>query len=700
MLKKLALLLLLSVVIFLAWKLDLFTYLNFVFLKSHLVEAQSYYQASPFIVSGAYFLFYIFISAISFPGGATLLTLLGGAVMGFFPALILVSFASTIGATFAFWTSRFLLRDFFEKQFPGQSLAIKREVERNGLFYLLSIRLIPVFPFFIVNILMGLTPMKARLFFMVSQVGMLPATAVYVLAGRGLAQMNSPKDILSLKMFVIFALLGVLPLMAKYFLLKINTFNRYRPYKKPKKFDYNTIVIGAGSGGLVSAFITSALKARVALIEKNKMGGDCLNTGCIPSKALIEASKFAELTRIPLEFSKVMEQVRKAQAEVAPHDSIERYTSLGVHCLNGNAEILSPYEVKVNGQTLSAENLIIATGARPRLPAIAGLEKINYLTSDNLWKLETLPRKLLILGGGPIGCEMAQAFKRLGSEVILIEGGKELLSKEDSDVSAVIERKFRSMGIHIYFHTEAKEFVINEHAKILRTESRGKEILLEFDEVLFATGRIANVKGFGLEKLGVELNSNGTIKTNSYMQTNFSNIYACGDVAGPFQLTHMAGYQAWFAAVNSLFGRWKKFSVDYGAVSWCTFTEPEVATAGMNEKSLNEKKMEYDVTIFPFHELDRAIVDQKTEGFVKVLTKKNSDKILGASIVGTQASLLVMEFVIALKYNKGMKDILNTIHPYPTLGEANKYAAGVWQKNHAPVFVLELLEKIFKWKRG
>jgi pyruvate/2-oxoglutarate dehydrogenase complex dihydrolipoamide dehydrogenase (E3) component/uncharacterized membrane protein YdjX (TVP38/TMEM64 family) len=700
MLKKILLIVFIFAIVFLAWRLDAFSYLNFAFLKLHLLELEVIFNQNPLSFCAVYATAYIFITAISFPGGATLLTLLAGAVMGYFPALILVSFCSTIGATCAFLASRFLLRDLFEKKFKSQALAAKDEVQKNGVFYLLTLRILPIFPFFIVNILMGLTAIKTRTFFWVSQLGMLPGTAVFVFAGKSLSQINSPREILTPKMFLVFMLLGLFPMLAKFVLNKIKMFKLYRHYKKPKKFDYNTIVIGAGSGGLVSALITSALKARVALIEKDKMGGDCLNTGCIPSKALLEAAKYSSMTKMPLDFKSVMGRVKKAMEDVAPHDSVERYTSLGVECITGKAHILSPYEVKVNGKTLTAQNLIIATGARPRTPDIAGLDKIKFLTSENLWNITELPKKFLILGGGPIGCEMAQAFQRLGSVVSLIEGGKELLSKEDSDISAVVENKLRSEGVQLHLYSTAHRFYVEDNKKFLEIESLGKLIAIEFDEVLIAAGRTPNVKGFGLEELGIEINKTGTIKTDPFMQTNFPNIYACGDVAGPYQLTHMAGYQAWFAAVNSLFGKWKKFSVNYSSVSWCTFTDPEVATVGQTEKMLKEKEMEYEVTIFPFHELDRSIVDQHTEGFIKVMTVKNSDKILGASIVGNQASLLILEFISAIKFKRGMRSILNTIHPYPTLGEANKYAAGVWQKNHAPKLVLKYLEKFFRWTRG
>lgn len=699
MLKKALVVILVLVFLLVSWQLDLFAYLDFLWLKSHLVQLEEMFRQAPVRFIIMYFFFYVIVTALSFPGGATLLTMLSGAVMGFWPALLTVSLASTTGATLAFFASRFLFRDIVERKFKAQVKSAREEVERNGHYYLLSMRLIPVFPFFLINLVMGITPMRARTFFWASYLGMLPAISVFIFAGKSFSTIQSPSDIFSLKIFLLFTLIGFFPLLIKVLVERWRVKKLYRRFKKPGSFDYDTIVIGGGSAGLVSAMITTTLKAKGALIEKHKMGGDCLNTGCIPSKALIEASKLAAVTGTKPDFSVVMEKVKSAQAAIAPHDSVERFTKLGVDCFAGEAQVLSPYEVEVNGKIFSARNIILATGARPRIPEIAGIQQVPYLTSDTLWNLKHLPEKLLIIGAGPIGCEMAQAFLRLGSSVVLIESGKEILPKEDSDVSSVIEKQFREEGIQLFLYTTAIEFISNDGKFFLKAESLGKELLIEFDYVLLSTGRQANIDGFGLEKIGIELNKNGTIKTNSSMQTNFPNIFACGDVTGPYQLTHMASYQAWIAAVNALFGTFKKFKTDYRSVSWCTFTVPEVATVGLNEKMLIERDAAYEVTQFPFSRLDRAVVDGKTAGFVKVLTKKGSDKILGASIAGPEAGLLILEFISAIKYNKGMKDILNTIHPYPTLGEANKFAAGEWQKNHAPEVVLRLLEKYFRWSR-
>lgn len=699
-LKKATLFFLILILVIAAWQMGFFSYLNFTYVKDHLEELTQSYHVRPFRFLLMYLALYIFVTALSIPGGATMLTLLGGAIMGFWPSLLAVTFASSAGATLAFWASRFLLKDFFERKFKLQARTAREEVQRNGVYYLLTLRLMPIFPFFLINILMGLTTMRSLVFFLVSFVGMIPGIAVYVFAGKSFATLESSKEIFSFKVFLLLTLLGLFPLISKWIIEKWKVTKLYRPYPKPSRFDYNTIVIGGGAAGLVSSLITSALKAKVALIEKEKMGGDCLYTGCVPSKSLIHSARLARMRGTVLDFDQVIKQIKKVQAEIEPHDSKERYTAMGVDCVSGIAEILSPYEVRVNGKVLTARNLIIATGARPRLPEIPGLSKMPYVTSETLWQLKEKPKKLLVLGAGPIGCEMAQAFHRLGALVLLLEEGKEILPKEDSDISSVIEKQFRDEGIELYLYTEAKEFFCTEGKYFVKVESLGKEMLLEFDLLLLATGRTANVQGFGLEKLKVDLNKNGTIKTNPLMQTNFPNIYACGDVAGPYQFTHMASYQAWFAAVNSLFSRLKKFTVNYGQVSWCTFTDPEVATAGLNEKMCKDKELEYEVTVFPFSELDRAIIDGETTGLVKVLTKKGSHKILGASIAGPEAGLLIMEFVSAIQYNKGMKDLLKTIHPYPTLSEANKYAAGVWQKNHSPQLALFILEKVFRWLRG
>lgn len=482
-------------------------------------------------------------------------------------------------------------------------------------------------------------------------------------------------------------------------------------YPKPKRFDRDLVVIGGGSAGLVSAYIAAAVKAKVSLIEKHRMGGDCLNTGCVPSKAFIRSAKWLHQTKqaksfgfksakVDFDFADVMERVQRIIKTVEPHDSVERYTGLGVECISGDAQITSPYTVEVNGITLTTRSIIIAAGAAPMVPPIPGIESIGYLTSNTVWDLRKQPEKLIVLGGGPIGCELTQAFARFGTRVTQVEMLPRIMIREDPQVSEFITKRFQNEGVEVLVGHTAKRFVTENRKKILICEHEGREVAMEFDEILVAVGRVARTKGFGLENLGIRLAPNATVETNNRLQTNFPNIYACGDVAGPYQFTHTAAHQAWYAAVNALFGNLKKFSVDYSVIPWATFTDPEVARVGLNEQEAREKGIDYEVSCYGIDELDRAITDEEAYGMVKVLTIPGKDKILGATIVGSHAGELISEFVSAMRHKIGLNKILGTIHIYPTLTEANKYVAGEWKRIHAPALVLSLLERYFAWRRG
>ncbi|MGR9100516.1 MAG: FAD-dependent oxidoreductase, partial [Gammaproteobacteria bacterium] len=623
----------------------------------------------------------------------------------------LVSFASTIGATLAFLVSRHLLRDVVQSKFGGHLQAINRGIEKDGAFYLFALRLVPAFPFFVINLVMGLTPLSTLQFYWVSQVGMLAGTAVYVNAGVQLAGLDSVNGILSPGLLVSFAILGLFPLLAKKTLDIIRSGKMLRAYPRPHKFDRDLIVIGAGAAGLVSAYIAAAVKAKVTLIEKHKMGGDCLNTGCVPSKALLRSAKFLhQIGRAPdygfksaaadFDFADIMDRVRRAVETIAPHDSVERYSGLGVDCIEGTARIASPYCVEVNGKALTTRNIVIATGAAPFVPPIPGIENTGYLTSDTVWGLRRLPQRLVVLGGGPIGCELSQAFARFGCKVTLVEMLPRLLIREDPEVSEIIERKFAGEGIDLLLGHKAERFERGPDRKILHCSAGDREIAVEFDELLVAVGRKANASGFGLEALGVPIRPNGTVEVDEWLRTVYPNIYACGDVAGPYQFTHTAAHQAWYAVVNALFGGFKKFKADYSVVPWATFTDPEVARVGLNELEAKEKNIPYEVTRYGIDDLDRAIVDEEAHGMVKVLTVPGKDRILGVTIVGEHAGDLIAEYVAAMRHGFGMNKILGTIHIYPTLAEANKFAAGEWKRNHAPAAALRWLEKYFAWRRG
>jgi dihydrolipoamide dehydrogenase len=688
---------------------DLHQYFTLSELKARQQSFEAFYSDHKMITIAIYMIIYIVMAALSLPGAAVM-TLAGGALFGVWIGLIAVSFASTIGATLAFIVARFLLKDYVQKKFKDKLKAINDGVARDGNFYLFTLRLVPIFPFFVINLAMSLTPLRVGAFYLVSQIGMLPGTLVFVNAGTQLSMIDSLSGILSPGLILSFVLLGIFPLLAKKLTEFVKARRALSRYKRPKTFDYNLIVIGAGSAGLVTSYIAAVVKSKVALIEKHKMGGDCLNTGCVPSKALIRSAKILSYARrgeefglkkttIDFDFKDVMDRVHNVINTVEPHDSAERYTSLGVDCIDGEAKITSPYSVEVNGRTHTTKSIVVATGARPYVPPIPGLDKIDYLTSDNIWNLDTLPKRLVVLGGGPIGSELTQAFARLGSNVTQVEMAPQIMGREDPDVSAMIRKRFEEEGIRVLTDHTAKEVIITEGNKILACEHNQERVEIEFDQILVAVGRAANSKGFGLEDLDVQLNPNGTIAVNEYLQTNIPNILAAGDVAGPYQFTHVAAHQAWYAAVNSLFGKFKKFKTDYRVIPWATYTDPEVARVGINETDAKEKEIEYEVTVYGIDDLDRAIADSENHGFVKVLTPPKSDKILGVTIVGPHASDIIAEYVFAMKHGLGLNKILGTIHIYPTLAEANKYAAGEWKKAHAPEGILKWVAKFHQWQR-
>lgn len=707
---KLSLIAVIVLLIMVFFIFDLGQYLTLDYLKSQQQIFNDYYRQHRLLTLGIYFLIYVVVTALSLPGAAVM-TLAGGALFGFWVALLVVSFASTIGATFAFLVSRFLLRDWVQGKFGDKLKAINEGVEKEGAFYLFSLRLVPIFPFFVINLVMGLTPLKTSLFYGVSQVGMLAGTAVYVNAGTQLGQLESAAGILSPGILFSFVLLGLFPLVAKKVLGVVQARKVYAGHKQPERFDYNLVVLGAGSAGLVSSYIAAAVKAKVALIEKNKMGGDCLNTGCVPSKALIRSAKMLAYARrakefgfekaeVQFDFARVMERVQQVVQKVEPHDSIERYTGLGVEVIEGEATITSPWSVKVNGQLLTTRSIIIATGARPFVPPIKGLDQVDYLTSDNVWELRELPEKLVVLGGGPIGSELTQAFARLGSQVTQVEMLPRIMSREDPEVSEFVQQKFASEDIRVLTGHAAKEVQLADGKQFLICEQEGTAVEVEFTHLLVAVGRKANVTGFGLEELGVKISERGTVAVDPLMRTNYPNIFCAGDVAGPYQFTHTAAHQAWYASVNALFGQFKSFKADYRVIPWATFTDAEVARVGLNETEATEQKIAFEVTRYGIDDLDRAIADSEDQGWVKVLTRPGSDKILGVTIVGTHAGDLLAEYVLAMKYNLGLNKILGTIHTYPTLAEMNKMAAGVWKKEHAPETLLLWVEKFHAWRRG
>ncbi len=713
------LLLLLAIIAFMgAWlAFDLGSYFNLDFIKTQQAALEAWRTAKPLSAVVIYAGVYIAVTALSLPG-AVIMTLAGGALFGLLWGTIIISFASSIGAMLAFLIARVLLHDWVQRRFGDKLGAINQGVEKDGAFYLFTLRLVPIFPFFIINLVMALTPMRAVTFYWVSQLGMLAGTIVYVNAGTQLARIDALEGILSPGLLASFALLGLFPLIARKAVEYIKRRKVYARWTRPQRFDRNLVAIGAGSAGLVTAYIAAAVKARVTLVEKHRMGGDCLNTGCVPSKALIRSAKFVSQARradefgmrhahAEFDFAAVMERVQRVVQAVEPHDSVERYTRLGVEVIEGEAIITSPWTVQIRSggklQTLSTRNIVIATGARPFVPPIPGLEDVGYLTSDNVWDLRECPKRLIVLGGGPIGCELAQSFSRLGALVTQVEMLPRIMIREDPEVSQMVADRFVAEGVDLRTGHKAKRFLIENGEKLLICENLNRdnaEVRIPFDQVLVAVGRAANTSGLGLEELGIPLTRTRTVETNEYLQTLYPNIYACGDVAGPYQFTHTAAHQAWYATVNALFGCFKRFRADYSVIPWATFCEPEVARVGLNETEAGEKSIPYEVTTYGIDDLDRAIADSEAHGLVKVLTVPGKDKILGVTIVGEHAGDLIAEFVLAMRHGLGLNKILGTIHIYPTMAEANKYAAGNWKRAHAPQRLLRWVERYHAWVRG
>ena len=699
----------LAIAAFALWRSGLLAELNLQGLKARQASLGTWVAAHHWLALGSFFAVYVVVTALSLPGAA-ILTLAAGALFGLIEGTVLVSFASSIGATLAFLASRFVLRDSLRARYGKRLRSFDEGIERDGGFYLFTMRLVPAFPFFLVNLLAGLTTLKTGVFYLVSQVGMLPGTIAFVYAGTQLAQIDSLSGILSPGLIGAFVLLGILPLLMRWLTRWIQARRVYRGFTRPRHFDFNLIVIGAGSAGLVSAYIAAAVKARVALIERHRMGGDCLNTGCVPSKALLRSARLMAdarnserygIARVNTEinFAEVMSRVHEVIAKIEPHDSVERYTELGVDVIKGEARILSPWQVEVDGQRYTARSLIIATGAQARVPEIEGLDTVDFRTSDTLWEIRELPGKLVIIGGGPIGCELAQAFARLGSKVTLVQKGSRLLPREDADASAVIEARFAEEGIDVVTDCEAIRVEGDKSGGTLICKRDGTEVKFNFDRLLLALGRKPNVEGFGLEELGVEIDKRGTVKTDALLRTNFPNILVAGDVAGPYQFTHVASHQAWYASVNALIAPYWSFKADYRVIPWATFTDPEVARVGLSEAEAKEQEIEVEVTKYGLDDLDRAIADSADHGYVKILTPPGKDTILGATIVGEHAGELLAEFVLAMKHGIGLNKLLGTIHIYPTMSEANKMAAGVWKRANAPQGILRMAGKFFAWRR-
>jgi pyruvate/2-oxoglutarate dehydrogenase complex dihydrolipoamide dehydrogenase (E3) component/uncharacterized membrane protein YdjX (TVP38/TMEM64 family) len=717
--QRLALLTLLALVVALFFGLGLHQQLSLGALQQAHADLLSWRRQAPVVTAATYMSLYVAITALSLPGAAVL-TLAGGAIFGLGTGTLLVSFASSLGALLAFLLARTLLRQLVQRRFGPQLAPVAEGVRRDGVLYLLSLRLAPIFPFFLINVLMALTPMRASSFYLTSQIGMLPGTLVYVNAGTQLAQLQGLSGILSPPLVGSLLLLALFPWLAKAGTARWQQWRLYSRWRRPRQVDRNLIVIGAGAAGLVTAYIAATIKASVTLVEASAMGGDCLNTGCVPSKALISSARLAARMRRaddfglaphspPTDVRQVLARVAAKIEAVAPHDSEKRYRELGVDVQRGQARLLDPWTVEITTseglqKRLTARSIVLATGAEPLVPDFPGRDQVPLLTSETLWNwLRTCPverPRLVVLGGGPVACELAQALAQLGLPVTQIQRSERLLRREDADVAAEVQQALEADGVQLLMDTQVQGFRRDDDdaaTSLVLAKQGDQQLAVSCDAVICAMGRRARVEGFGLQELGIPTGS--TITTNAYLETLYPNIYAAGDAAGPFQFTHTAAHQAWYAAVNALFSPFRRFKVNNRVIPRSTFTDPEVASVGLNETEALNQGIAVEVTRYPLHDLDRAIVDSAERGFVKVLTPPGRDVILGASIVGEHAGELLAEFTLAMRWGLGLNRILGTIHPYPTLSEASKYAAGAWKKAHAPQRLLMLLQNYHHWRR-
>lgn len=699
------LLFLVTLAIILFFALDGDDYLTLELIRTQLANFQALFDDSLLKMAGGFFLLYVAAASLSIPGTA-LLPLVSGALFGLGWGLLIASFASAIGASLAFLLARTLLRGFVERRFRKPLRTINRGLERDGSFYLFSLRLVPVFPFFIVNLAMGLTRLKLRTFYLVSQVGMLPSVAVYTIAGEQLSELESLADILSLEMLFSLILLGLLPLLGK----RISNVARSRrerwEHRRPRAFDYDIVVIGAGCAGLTASHIASAMEARVALVDKHDMGGADVNTGSVPSKALTRAARAAQDMRAAARFGVHGNEPRIDFAEVMAYvrDAIraaQSHVDPGIDVIEGAAHLESPWVVRVGERRLAARHIVIATGARPKIPDLPGLECIDVLTSENLWSLEMLPERLVILGGDSIGCELGQSFARLGSRVTLIESGPRLLAREDAEVGELLRHQLASEGIDIRTHTWAIGVESDDQGNhALVAEFDGKRDVLPFDRLLVDVGRQANVSGLGLEELGIETTDEGALEVNELLQSRYTNIWACGEVCGPYPLAHVGAYQARHATINALFGEFRTFATDYHIMPVVTYVQPEIARVGLNEQEAQTQGIDYEVTRYAMTESDRALAEDATAGFVKVLTVPGRDRILGATLVGENAGEYLAEFTLAMKRGIRLGKLLDTLHPHPTFSEANRAVAAAWKRAHRHERTLRWLRRYFAWRRG
>ncbi len=690
--------------------LDLGQYLTLESIKANSGALHAKVQAYPWWSRSLFFIVYALLTALSFPG-TVVLTLLAGALFGLLEGTLLVSLASNFGAVAAMLISRFLLRDWIQRRFGKQIAGINRGLARDGAFYLVSLRLIPIVPFVLLNPALGLTRVGLWTFWWTTQLGMLPGHAIYVNAGRQLVRIDSLSGILSPGMITTLVLLAVFPLVATRLLTSYKARLAYRGWRRPKHFERNLVVVGGGTGGLATARIAASLCARVSLLERERLGGVAMHEGGVPARALRrQANRLHGLRSDPRVassldvaggFSQAMDDMQRLTRAAMKSASSEHYARLGVEVIMAEGRLSSPWTVEAGGRSLSSRAIVIATGSRPCVPPIAGLEAIEPLTCDNLWDLREPPGRLLVLGGGAGACEFAQSFQRLGCQVTLVSERETLLEQEDPEAAGVVLAALRADGVELQLGLAPLRVEVDgdECLLVCRRGEEGEQAL-PFDRLLLALGQHADIRGLGLDELGLRCGEDGSLEVDEYLTTRFPNIYAVGSVAGPYGAPHVAEHQAWYAAVNALFGDFKRFAVSERVIPRAVFTTPEVASVGLSEPEARAQGTEFDVTRVPLGALSGAIAEEAGEGFIKVLTERGKDRILGVSIVGEQASETLAGFVVAMKHKIGMNRLADTVHLGATLGDASRLLAETWQRQHRPLRLLRWAERLNRWRLG
>lgn len=681
----LPLILLLSLLaLFFIFRLD--QYLSFSFLHSY--QAQLIYWTNTYyILTVLLFLtLYTLAVAISLPG-AIFFTLASGFLFGVFWGIVYVIIAATSGATILYFAVRTSLGNWLAKSASQWTERMRAGFQDNAFSYLLTLRLIPIVPFWVVNIIPGLLGVKPKTFILATFIGIIPGTAVFVILGSGIQNLFAMNQTPNLH--VLFTPSILFPLLALAGLSLLPVIYKAKISKSSPKNSFITVdlvIIGAGPGGLSVASVATQLGLKVILVESGLMGGDCLNYGCIPSKALLASAKTAHLLRqahnfgievkgVDINFLNVLKHVHDVIKELAEHDSVERFKSLGVDVIEAEARFTGKNTITAKDLEIQAKHFVIATGSNPLIPSIPGLDITPYFTNESIFNLTEQPEHLMVIGGGPIGCELAQAFSMLGTHVTLVEQ-QTLLSGEDEDCVTILRDQLNRMNISIYEHCTVQEVhsVNPQNIKIV-IQKKGELINITGSHLLIATGRKAHVTHLGLDKAGIDYTAQG-INVNSYLQTSNNKVYAIGDVVGPFRFTHMASYQAGIVIRNIIFKLPSK--VNYQNIPRVTFTEPEIAHVGISEKEASQQK-NIKLIQWPFKENDRANTDLKVEGKIKVFTDAKA-RILGVTIIGHCAGELILPWIMAVKEQKTLRSFTDVIVPYPTFSEISKQVAAEYYK--------------------